>query len=129
MTFAEIEKVLGVKLAAVEAVSGVVEQQSRATIAMTKEWLDAGFETESVDIAGEKLVFRRVRQKALRSALQSTEVRLPRSQEARDAAAIPAFGFMKGHDLPIEDGFDVTKPLAMTTLGSRLPRTEDSELK
>lgn len=58
MSFAEIERILGRKLPA--------SKQHRAwwsnnpdNNVMTREWLEAGYETESVDIPAQKLVFRR----------------------------------------------------------------------
>lgn len=58
MTFADIERVLGAKLPASKSHRAWWSNNPDNNV-MTKEWLEAGYETESVDIAGEKLVFRR----------------------------------------------------------------------
>ena len=61
MTFAEIERVTGSKLpASAHKHRAVVEQQPDNSV-MTKVWIDAGFESEQVDMQARKLVFRRVR--------------------------------------------------------------------
>jgi hypothetical protein len=59
MTFTEIENVIGGKLPA-SKVYPAWWSNNPSNNTMTKEWLDAGYQTESVDIAGERLVFRRV---------------------------------------------------------------------
>jgi hypothetical protein len=92
MTFAEIEKVVGSKLPA--------SKQHRAwwsnnpdNNVMTREWLEAGYETESVDIAGGKLVFRR------------------KAGASGKKAAMPSIhGCMKGM-FTLAEGFDVTAPM------------------
>jgi len=61
MTFAEIERVLGAKLPSSSATHRAWWSNNPANNVMTKEWLAAGYETEQVDIGGEKLVFRRMR--------------------------------------------------------------------
>jgi hypothetical protein len=66
-------------------------------------WLDAGFETEQVDVEGRKLVFRRVR-----SAAPNSE----NSALAGNAAAStrhPLIGWMKG-TVRIAPGVDLTEP-------------------
>src|SRR4051812_20975914 len=59
MTFAELERVLKSKLPPSKLHRAWWSNNPDNNV-MTKEWLDAGYETESVDISGEKLVFRRV---------------------------------------------------------------------
>ncbi len=64
---------------------------------MTKEWLEAGYQTEAVDLEAQKLVFVR------------------RSTKRNDAAdhlvspRHPGFGFMKGL-ITFADDFDPTAP-------------------
>jgi hypothetical protein len=100
MTFSLIEKVLNLQLPASKQYPAWWSNNP-SNNPMTQEWLDAGFETESVDIPGEKLVFRRVRDPISPA---------PNVPSAPIATGKSGFGFMKGL-LTIEDGYDVTKPL------------------
>jgi hypothetical protein len=110
MTFAEIETVLGLPLPPSKQYPAWWSNNP-SNNTMTREWLDAGYQTESVDIAGEKLVFRRmVHPNASASTiphgdLQEGTVAFPR------AGHHPGFGFMKGL-LTIEEGYDITKPFS-----------------
>jgi hypothetical protein len=58
MTFHEIEKIIGSPLPASKA-SRAWWSNNPSNNVMTREWLAAGYETEQVDIEGERLVFRR----------------------------------------------------------------------
>ncbi|MDX8457368.1 DUF7662 domain-containing protein [Mesorhizobium humile] len=58
MSFSDIEKLLGERLPASKQYPAWWSNNP-SNNPMTKEWLAAGFQTESVNIAGEKLVFRR----------------------------------------------------------------------
>jgi hypothetical protein len=102
MTFAEIERVLNDKLPPSKSHRAWWSNNPSNNV-MTKEWLEAGYETESVDIAGQKLVFRRARSGSRGSGGSSNGApSLPRERH-------PGFGFMKGL-ITFEKGFDVTKP-------------------
>lgn len=96
MTFAEIEKILEFPLPASKQYPAWWSNNP-SNNPMTQEWLDAGFETESVNISGEKLVFRKVRKNPIGSSADDTSKRTPR------------YGFMKGL-LTIEPGYDLTTP-------------------
>lgn len=61
MSFREIEVVLGASLPASKQYPAWWSNNPSNNV-MTKAWLEAGFQTERVDIGGERLVFRRVRQ-------------------------------------------------------------------
>jgi len=63
MTFAEIERVLGAPLPASKQYPAWWSNNPSNNV-MTRAWLEAGFQTERVDIGGERLVFRRVRRMA-----------------------------------------------------------------
>jgi hypothetical protein len=108
MTFDEIEQVLGSKLPP-SRLNRAWWSNNPDNSVMTKAWLDAGFKTESVDIAAEKLVFRRLHAQA------SAEMPVPHGRLEEGAAPFstsrrhPGFGFMKGL-IKVADGFDVTKP-------------------
>jgi hypothetical protein len=106
MTFAEIENVLGSKLPPSKLKRAWWSNNPDNSV-MTKAWLDAGFKTESVDIGGEKLVFRRVREQHAPSPLHG---QLKESgAEFTTSSRHPGFGFMKGL-IKVADGFDVTEP-------------------
>jgi hypothetical protein len=59
MNFADIERIIGGKLPASQRYPAWWSNNPMNNT-MTRVWLDAGFQTEQVDIAGCKLVFRRV---------------------------------------------------------------------
>jgi hypothetical protein len=61
MSFAEVERVTGKKLPPSAAKHRPWWSNNPDNSVMTRVWLDAGFESEQVDMAGRKLVFRRVR--------------------------------------------------------------------
>jgi hypothetical protein len=112
MSFEEIEHVLGESLPASKQYPAWWSNNPSNNV-MTKEWIAAGYQTESVDIAGEKLVFRKVKKSsasfsASLSAPSANEV----SQEKKVAGRLPFFGFMKGK-MTIEPGYDITKPIDM----------------
>jgi hypothetical protein len=96
MTFGQIERVLGAKLPP--------SKQHRAwwsnnpdNNVMTRAWLEAGYETEAVDVRGGKLVFRRKKSK---------------QRAARRKGRHPMFGCMKGM-LTIQEGYDLTSPMEL----------------
>src|SRR5262249_6301078 len=108
MTFAEIEKVLAFPLPASKQYPAWWSNNP-SNNPMTREWLDAGFETEAVNTASGKLVFRRVSDRRGSAGTPGhgglEESPAPFSGTRRH----PGFGFMKGL-IKIADGFDVTKP-------------------
>jgi hypothetical protein len=60
MSFAEIERVLGTKLPASASSHRAWWSNNPDNNVMTKAWLEAGFQSEQVDLEGRKLVFKRV---------------------------------------------------------------------
>jgi hypothetical protein len=68
---------------------------------MTRVWLDAGFESEQVDMAGRKLVFRRVRKPVDSSGRKAGD--------GREGKYHPLAGALKGL-IRIAPGADLTKP-------------------
>ena len=97
MSFAEIERVIGTKLPSSQRYPAWWSNNP-SNNPMTKVWLDAGFQTEQVDIAGRKLVFRKV-------AVQSSGDEAsgaPRGQH-------PLFGCMRG-TITIEADTDLASP-------------------
>lgn len=67
MTFADIERVTGHALPASKQYPAWWSNNPSNNV-MTKAWLAAGYQTERVDIAGERLVFRRVTGRASMAA-------------------------------------------------------------
>ncbi|MBL8579144.1 MAG: hypothetical protein JNK47_18140 [Mesorhizobium sp.] len=106
MTFKQIEKVLDLQLPASKQYPAWWSNNP-SNNPMTKEWLDAGFETEAVNTASEKLVFRRVKRTS--SANPSSSDAGAKQGERRPLH--PGIGFMKGL-IKIEPGFDVSKPFS-----------------
>lgn len=92
MTFAEIERILGSKLPASKRHRAWWSNNPDNNV-MTREWLKAGYETESVDIEGERLVFRR-------------KAGVRGEKDARPSI----IGCMKGM-FTMAEGFDVTAPM------------------
>lgn len=110
MTFSEIERILKTKLP--------VSKKHRAwwsnnpdNNVMTQAWLAAGFATEAVDIAGEKLVFRRLAEAAASSPPIKTGERHP------------IFGCMKGL-FTLAEGYDPAEPMDLEPDWDRKYRPE-----
>ena len=99
MTFAEIEKITGAKLPASATKHRPWWSNNPNNSVMTKVWLDAGFESEQVDMAARKLVFRRV----------APPEPKPEAAPAGDEPFHPAWGYMKGL-VRIMPGTDLTEP-------------------
>lgn len=98
MTFAEIESVIGSSLPNSKQFRAWWSNNPWNNV-MTKEWLGAGYQTESVDVEGEKLVFRRV-EKAENAM---------KTESGKGKLTHPGFGFMKGL-MTVERGYDLTRP-------------------
>lgn len=107
MTFAEIEKVLAFPLPASKRYPAWWSNNP-SNNPMTREWLDAGFETEAVNTASGKLVFRRVRPRG-GSPGRSPEGLAESPAPFKEPGRHPGFGFMKGL-LTVEEGYDLTAP-------------------
>jgi len=95
MTFAEIERVTGVKLPPSALKHRPWWSNNAKNSVMTKVWLDAGYESEQVDMEKRKLVFKRVR--------------APKGEGAEEKAFHPLYGYMKGL-IRIMPGVDITQP-------------------
>jgi hypothetical protein len=99
MTFGEIEKVTGTRLPASARKHRPWWSNNPDNSVMTKVWLEAGFQSEQVDIPARKLVFRRVG--ASKPAGEGSV--------ARDEPFHPAYGYMQGL-IRIMPGTDLTLP-------------------
>ena len=94
MSFRDIERITGVKLPPSSVKHRPWWSNNPRNSVLTKIWIDAGFKSEQVDMAGRKLVFRRVRKPA---------------ESGPSGAHHPAFGALKGL-IRIAPGTDLTKP-------------------
>ncbi len=95
MTFAEIERVTGVKLPASATKHRPWWSNNPDNSVLTKVWLEAGFESEQVDIEKRKLVFRRVRG--------------AKAVEGEETPFHPLYGYMKDL-IRVMPGVDLTEP-------------------
>jgi hypothetical protein len=100
MTFGEIEKITGTTLPASAHKHRPWWSNNPDNSVMTRVWLDAGYESEQVDIPARKLVFRRVRKPApIRTATESSD----------EKPFHPLYGYMQGL-LRVMPGTDLTQP-------------------
>ena len=102
MTFAEIERIVGVKLPKSQQYPAWWSNSTSNNV-MTQIWLDAGFQTEKVDVESRKLVFRRV---AASAAIKEREIP-PSDRDGK--ARHPLIGWMKG-TVTATPGVDLTEP-------------------
>jgi hypothetical protein len=103
MTFSEIERIVGTKLPRSQCYPAWWSNNPWNNV-MTQVWLDAGFQTEQVDVEGRKLVFRRVGASKVKDGDDAeTFGRSNRSEEH------PLIGCMKG-TVRIAPGVDLTEP-------------------
>ncbi len=113
MTFAEIERILGAPLPASKQYPAWWSNNTSNNV-MTRQWLDAGYQTESVNIAGEKLVFRRVRNfdksntPSPQKPSSSFEDKIDATRSFKPYRS-PIFGCMEG-TVTIPDDVDLTDP-------------------
>ena len=106
MTFAEIERIISAKLPDSQRYPAWWSNNPFNNV-MTKVWLDAGFETEQVDIPGRKVVFRRVGPRAS-TPLDSANPQTPVSK-ATSSDRHSLIGWMKG-TVTVAPGVDLTEP-------------------
>ncbi|MFZ1681179.1 MAG: hypothetical protein WAT70_09165 [Rhizobiaceae bacterium] len=106
MSFAEIEDIIGEKLPASKQYPAWWSNSPTNNV-MTKEWLSAGYQTEAVDIAGEKLVFRRIKKPPNATSPVSTALGSETPEAPRKRTSI--FGCMKG-TLTLDPDVDLTEP-------------------
>jgi hypothetical protein len=97
MTFAEIERITGVRLPPSATRHRPWWSNNPQNSVMTKVWLDAGFESEQVDMEARTLVFRRVRAPAALGG------------EGGEKPFHPLWGYMKGL-VRVMPGTDLTQP-------------------
>jgi hypothetical protein len=103
MTFAEIERVVGTRLPNSQRYPAWWSNNPFNNV-MTQVWLDAGFVTEQVDVAGKKVVFRRTK-----PTPQLTNDGGKNTKAVAEGVEHPFFGWMKG-TVHIPEGVDLTEP-------------------
>ena len=110
MTFAQIERVIGAKLPKSHRYRAWWSNNAFNSV-VTKTWLEAGYRTERVDMAGRKLVFRRVDSLPKSSGFSDGEdARAPSGRSAGGTSSRhPLFGFLRGL-MRIPPGADLTQP-------------------
>jgi hypothetical protein len=102
MSFAEIERVLGTKLPPSASSHRAFWSNNPTNNVVTKAWLEAGFQSEQVDLGGGKLVFKRVTtepQPPNFAASPKSEVSAPRQ--------LSLFGWLRG---TVASTGDLTEP-------------------
>ena len=108
LTFDDIETVIGSKLPRSKRHRAWWSNNPDNNV-MTREWLDAGYETESVDIAGERLTFRK-RRRAGPGVQPTGFAEEPQAElSAATRPRHPGIGFMRGL-IKFAPGFDGTGP-------------------
>jgi hypothetical protein len=131
MTFAEVQHVIGAALprSAMEHRPWWANEARGHVHA--KAWLDAGYETAQVDMAGRKLVFRRIARNPLYGGGMSEAAREFKPAEnasEKKQNRHPALGAMKG-TFTIEPSWDLTKPTMsdeeLAEMEANLHRTAD----
>ena len=102
MTFDEIEEVTRVKLPPKAQLHRAWWSNNPSNNVMTRVWIEAGFETEQVDMAARKLVFRRV------GGLSERAMAAPASKNG-ERTRHPLLGALEGL-VQVTPGTDLTKP-------------------
>ncbi|MBX9845083.1 MAG: hypothetical protein K2Z80_25065 [Xanthobacteraceae bacterium] len=102
LTFGKIEEIIGGRLPASARYSAWWSNNPTNNV-MTRVWLEAGFRSEQVDIAGRKVVFRRV------SAPVVSHEASPKTDQNSTERFHPLFGALKGLTRISPDA-DLTEP-------------------
>src|SRR5689334_9065120 len=126
MTFSEVEKVLGFKLPASAFDYPAWWSNEPLGHVQARAWMSVGFDTEAVDIAGKKVVFRRTLASA--KGMQDEARMFEHKSESKKVARHPALGAMKG-TFTIEPGYDLAQsPFSaeeLAEMDANLDRTAD----
>lgn len=104
MTFSDVERVIGTRLPKSAKLYRMWWSNNASNHAQAKAWLDAGYQTESVDMEKAKLVF--VRVGAPRGVTESGREFVSTEKKT---GPHPMIGALKG-TFTIEPGYDLTQP-------------------
>lgn len=105
MTFREIERIVGSTLPNSARRHRAWWSNNTSNSVMTRAWLDAGFESSQVDMAGEKLTFRRARGRPGPQTAPASPAPAPISGNADH----PLWGALKDM-MKVAPGTDLTAP-------------------
>jgi len=110
MSFDEVEKAAAIKLPSSAYEYPAWWSNHVASHVQARAWLDAGYETQQVDMAGKTLVFKRIPQSTSSQPGMAEPQRGFSHEEAPPKAQRhPLLGAMKGWFV-IEPGYDLTQP-------------------
>jgi hypothetical protein len=109
MSFQEVENIIGAALPSSAHRYPSWWANDLATHVQAKAWLDAGYETQNVDIVAKKLVFKRVSSPRSARAGMSEPQHVFKHGNEPMAATHPMIGALKGL-LLIEPDYDLTQP-------------------
>ena len=107
MTFKEVEKIIGRDLPPSAYRHRPWWANEARGHSHAKAWLDAGYETEQVNMESRKLVFRRALPAANRGMAEASREFVPAEKKT---GRHPLIGAMKG-TFTIEPGYDLTSPM------------------
>lgn len=108
LSFAEIETIIGRKLPRSASTHRSFWSNNGSNNVMTRAWLSAGFSSEQVNLPGQTLVFRRLKEQAAMSGFN--EAQAPFETESKDVPdKLALFGWMKG-TITFAPGLDLTEP-------------------
>ena len=112
MTFGDIEKIIGADLPPSAFKHRPWWSNNPSNSVITNSWLKAGYKTENVDMAGEKLVFVKVTKypPAAKSASGALRDEPQDSTAASGGFLSRVFGALKG-TVTIKPGTDLTAPI------------------
>lgn len=104
MTFAEIEKIIGRPLPEKASAQRAWWSNNPSNNVMTKAWLAAGYQTERVDMASRRLVFRRAPGRVSPQTSRSPD------GPGRSIGFLDRMRAQLGGTVTIPDGVDITAP-------------------
>jgi hypothetical protein len=109
MRFEEIERIVGSKLPEKSQLYRAWWSNNPSNNVMTKVWLDAGYQTAQVDMAGRRLVFRRAHPSKASESTSPAPAVAPETGQRAASRRHPLFGALKGL-LRVMPETDLTKP-------------------